>query len=49
MDAQPDPDPPAVPAWEVEAKPEFDGPMRGFFCPAGDEEPPEGALVPAGV
>lgn len=34
-----------VPAWELEVKPEFDGPMRGFLCPADDEEPPE----PAGV
>lgn len=40
------PEPAEVPAWELEVKPEFDGPMRGFLCPADDEEPPEGA-VPA--
>jgi hypothetical protein len=37
-----------VPAWELEVKPEFDGPMPGFLCPADDEEPPDGATVAAG-
>lgn len=37
---QPEPDPAEVPAWELEVKPEFDGPMRAFLCPADDEEPP---------
>jgi hypothetical protein len=41
-----DADPPVVPAWELEVKPDTDEPMRGFLCPADDEEPPE-APVPA--
>lgn len=30
-----------VPAADIEVKPEFDGPMRGFLCPDDDEEPPK--------
>jgi hypothetical protein len=43
------PQPAEVPAWELEVKPEFDGPMRGFLCPADDEEPPEVAGVPVAL
>lgn len=37
-----------TPAWDLEVKPDTDEPMRGFLCPADDEDdqPPE-ALVPA--
>lgn len=43
-DTPPD-DPPEPPAWGLEAKPATDEPLRGFLCPAEDEEPP-GAGVP---
>lgn len=40
----PDPEPPEVPARELEVKPEADEPLRGFLCPAGDEEPPDAGV-----
>lgn len=45
-----DSEPAEVPAWELEVKPEAEGPMRGFLCPADDEDdlPPDIA-VPAKV
>lgn len=44
------PEPAEVPAWELEVKPDVDGPMRGFLCPVDDEDdlPPDIA-VPANV
>jgi hypothetical protein len=45
----PEPEPPEVPAWELEVKPESDEPLRAFLMPADDEDEPPFAPVPAAV
>lgn len=40
-------EPDDTPAWLLEVKPDTDEPMRGYLCPADDEddEPPEAAVL----